>query len=151
MGVIDLGKRISAIEKELEGGAGGEVIDQLEAAVTALEEAAVPTKTAVTTLLNGCTAYADAGGVYYETMGSLVHVHLSVYDANGVSKSVKVFELPEGVRPATQIEVIGGGDETFANATKQARLKISPDGSVYKFSNGAYGIGDLFFMITPTT
>jgi len=151
MGVIDLGKRVSAIEKELEGGAGGEVIDQLEAAVTALEENATPARTVVTELTNG-TAYDDFGGVFYEKLGNLVHVHVSVSGVTTNTNTV-IFTMPEELRPTgATCSAVGVSQQYFSDSLTLCKGRVSAsDGNVSVLSNGTYAIIEFYYIIVPTT
>lgn len=151
MGVIDLNNRVAAIEKELEGGAGGEVIDQLEAAVTALEEAAIPIRTVVSELTNG-TAYDDFGGVYYETLGNLVHVHVAVSGLT-TNTSAVIFTVPEELAPVGSASTaVGVSQQYFGDSLTLCKGRVSAsDRNVSVYSNGTYAIIEFYYMIGHET
>ena len=196
MGVIDLDARVKKLE---EGGGGADpgVIDQLESAVTALEEtvngdgdtdlglvgdvatleetiygdgdtdlglvgdlAALtevvnagvkPVRTPVTTLTSG-SPYDAYGGVYYEQLGNLIHVHVA---ASGVSSSnvSTIFTLPEAIRPITGDAVVASGWSFmyFGDSNTPCKGEIKSDGIVSVKSGGTYAIIDFFYMIGQST
>lgn len=146
MGVIDLDARVKKLEQD---GTGGAVIDQLEAAVTALEEAAVPSKTDVTELDHGEIADSTTGGVYYEVMGNLVHVHVAALSFTANTRTT-AFVLPEAIRPvtpifnavyATQIDSNKYPGFVIIGANGNVDV-ITPTGSVF---------ADITYLLTPAT
>ena len=146
MGVIDLDARVKKLEQ---GGAGSAEIDQIEAAVTALEEASVPVKTTVDSLDAGTPGDATTGGVYYEVMGNLVHVHMA---ASGFTANTRTtsFTLPEAVRPASPIFNAGYSGITDGNKFP-AYLIIKTDGSVDVLSPTQHIYCDVVFLLTPAS
>lgn len=174
MGVIDLDARVKKLEAD--SGSSAE-IDQIEAAVTALENtvsgngtttfglegdvaalqaAAVPERTEVTDLPTGISAYSDYGGVFYETLGNLVHVHVAVSGLTAFTGTT-IITLPEAVRPEygdTPI-AFGTGSATFGETGAFVLCKAlsSPiNGNVIVNSAGTYAIVDLWYTIGhPTT
>lgn len=193
MGVIDLDKRVKKLEAGGGGGADPGVIDQLEAAVTDLEETingdgetdlglvgdvaaleetvngdgetsfglvgdvaalktgGTPVRTAVTTLTSG-SVYSAYGGVYYERLGNLIHVHVA---ASGVSSSnvSAIFTLPEAIRPATGDAVVASGWSFmyFGDSNTPCKGEIKSDGVVSVKSGGTYAIIEFYYMIGQST
>ena len=170
MGVIDLDARVKKLEAD---GAGGAVIDQLEAAVTDLEEtingdgetdfglvgdvaaletAAVPQKTVITSLTGG-TLMGHSGDVYYEVLGNLVHIHAAVKELTA-NTATTLFALPEALRPSNITIGAVNGKEYLSSGLAFGVLTASDSGNVTVLSPGAYAVGDVFYMInsvTPTT
>lgn len=172
MGVIDLDARVKKLEQG--GGSGGAVIDQIEADLTALEEqingdgetdlglagdvaelqaAAVPVKTEVTTLSTGTPiTIGAAGGVYYEVLGNLVHVHAAVSGLTAATHNV-ITTLPADIRPATNIYFMA---PSAVSTGIFAQVMIGADGTVdiYPMTGGTEALFDGCYLInaeTPTT
>lgn len=148
MGVIDLDKRVKKLEQDETGGAE---LDQLEAAVTALEENATPERTVVTNLTNG-TAYDDFGGVFYEKLGNLVHVHVSVSGVTTNTNTV-IFTMPEALRPTgATCSAVGVSQQYFSDSLTLCKGRVSAsDGNVSVLSNGTYAIIEFYYILVPTT
>lgn len=153
MGVIDLDARVKKLEQGGGGGVDPTVIDQLEAAVTDLEEAAVPVKTEVTTLSTGTPiTTGTVGGVYYEVMGNLVHVHAAVSGLTAATHNV-ITTLPADIRPATNIYSMS---PSAVSTGVFAQAMIGADGTVdiYPMTGGTEALVDVCYLInaeTPTT
>ena len=169
MGVIDLDARVKKLE---EGGASGAILDQLAAEVTALDEqingngetdlglagdvaelsaGAIPTRTEVTTLTTG-DPIAASGGVFYEVLGNLVHIHVAAaIGAGGINTVKPVFTMPEGLRPDTLIAVAGSGDNNLGNAAMTARFILETSDVLSTISNTGNSFGELYYMLNAVT
>lgn len=166
MGVIDLDARVKKLEQDAGSGA---VIDQLEAAVTALEEqingdgetdlGLAGDVTALETAVNnlafthvpvtptGGVADAGAGGVYYDYNSNMVHVHIAVTDLT-VHTATVIFSIPAAFRPVTRIYADGIG----SNLETTSHLYVSEtDGSVSINSDGTSAYADFCYPLISTT
>ena len=150
MGVIDLDARVKKLEQD--SGSSAE-IDQIEADLTSLENAVsgycIPVKTEVTQLDAGTPEAVSAGGVYYEVMGNLVHIHMT---AGGFTVDTRTtsFTLPESVRPASPIFAVGYAGTADSNKLP-AYLIVKADGSVDVLSPTGYIYCDAVFLLTPAS
>lgn len=153
MGVIDLNARVTALEKNA---GNSQEIDQIEADLTALEGTVealeTPEKTAVTEIATGLTISESAGGVYYEVLGKLVHVHLA---AEGFTSNTRTtaFTIPSAVRPDTAIFASGyAGPGTGSNKYPSFMI-ITTDGNVDIITPTASSFIDAVYVLpapTPT-
>ena len=156
MGVIDLDARV----KKLEQDAGGAVIDQLEAAVTALEEtingdgetdlglvgdvAALQTTTRIELpIASPYENESDSGNSCVLCCGNVVTVHISIKGLTA-NTSATITTIPETLRPSTYVYQLGvSGDlTTYATAT------INPTtGAVLVESKGTQAHFDLTYCL----
>ena len=142
MGVIDLNARVRALEK-LDRGYYPETIDQIESAITALENAVTgeggladdveTLQTAVASLQDGekwqrvyfnqvlendVTANTSLGSTYFEYSDNIVHMHIGV-DNVPANTLTQIFTIPDAYsayRPAKVIFATGwGGASTDYN------------------------------------
>lgn len=90
MGVIDLNARVAALEQN---GAGGEELDQLEAAVTAIENGLTVTTTDVT---EDCT-FGDLseGYVVIQTYGKIATAVLFAENSTAASITQSIYSIPD--------------------------------------------------------
>lgn len=174
MGVIDLDARVKKLE---EGGAGGAVIDQLESAVTALEETVngngttdlglvgdvSDLETAVSAietasvadrhtieLESGFTEQTANGGCFYETIGNIVHIHIAV-DGFTSGTAATLSTLPEAVRPDIPI-YFRGNTAGYVETSKVASGKVLADGKIDIFPyNGTSCNADFVYFIPAPT
>lgn len=150
MGVIDLNARLTALEKKVDDG-GGEVIDQIEAAVTSLEsdvsdlqDAVTPVRTTVTELANG-TLDTTNGGVYYEKIGYTVHMHVAVTGLTRQSVT-ELFTLPETLKPECPIRAIGSAAAELDGNYAFIAISAS-NGKAYAFTNDTACIGEVWYTL----
>lgn len=96
MGVIDLNARVTALEQN---GAGGEELDQLEAAVTAIENELTVTSADITDDLETLPEDVEASCIL-QTYGKIVLMSIWTQNTgdNAVT-NVKFYEIPESIRP----------------------------------------------------
>ena len=125
MGVIDLDARVKKLESGESGGVDPTVIDQLEAAVTALEAAAVPVKTPITLAENcGYTPITGGdGGCFYCVIGNIVYLNISCDISVTPTALTQIGTLPEEIRPTTNLYLVGFGKDF----EKYSRLVISAE------------------------
>lgn len=96
MGVIDLNARVTALEQN---GAGGEELDQLEAAVTAIENDLTVTTTDITADLETLPEDVEASALL-QTYGKIVLLSVRAQNAGASAASnFKLYEIPESIQP----------------------------------------------------
>lgn len=151
MGVIDLDARVKKLEQG-GGGADPTVIDQLEAAVTALEEAAIPQKTAIE-LNEGIISDTVNGGAYFCLLGNLIYIHIAVKGLTTTATAIGT--LPESARPENHCYCPGLGQAlsntagmsiNATNGTITVATTGTPDGS-----NGISAKFDIVYTINTET
>lgn len=106
MGVIDLDARVKKLEQE---GTGGAVIDQLESAVTAIENELTVTVTDITEDLETLPEGATVTLACIQTYGSIVLFTLEI-DNPGQGSNQEIYKLPANLCPYDPSTAIFYGD-----------------------------------------
>ena len=178
MGVIDLDARVKKLEQDAGGGA---VIDQLEAAVTDLEETvngdgdtdlglagdveqlqtdvttlqqSIPgpaVKTAVTTGITHGAADSETGGIYYTVSGSIVHLHVGAGSLTADDSFQTLITLPAAVRPSSILRTMS---YATPGAQNYAYCQVQATGEVQyllAYGSATNAVFDLCWVLVPTT
>lgn len=164
MGVVDLNARLTALEKTVADDPTGTVIDQLEAAVTDLEEtvngdgetdlglvgdvAALQTATAVTKAdLTPETGSAGTGGCFYVVCGNLVYIHLNLTGLTSGTTYNRIADVPEAIYPAATVVALGTGAEPSTDVARA--IVSSTNGRITVVSSTTTAIVDIMYLIPP--
>ena len=99
MGVIDLNARVSALEKN--DTSSGAELDQLEAAVTAIENQLTVTVTDISEDLETLSSGLTVTFAYMETYGSLCSVTFGVENEGAQAEEVPLYQIPADKIPYT--------------------------------------------------
>lgn len=147
MGVIDLDARVKKLEQE---GTGGAVIDQLEAAVTAIENELTVTVTDVTDdittdpeiIFEGVTCELAV----LEKYGAVVHFHAEFTASVGnTGIDGQVYTISETMRPRYNLSALSGSIEASAQG-------VYFNGGVYityQFADAGTAYTDLYWIANP--
>lgn len=98
MGVIDLDKRVKKLEQD---GAGGAELDQLEAAVTAIENELTVTVTDISGDLETLPEGVTADFAYFETYGKVCSVTFGLDNGGSSVSGLQVYKIPADKIPYT--------------------------------------------------
>lgn len=98
MGVIDLDKRVRKLEQE---GTGGAVVDQLEAAVTAIENELTVTSTDISGDLETLPEGVTVDFAHLETYGKVCSVTFGFDNSGSAVSGLPVFKIPADKMPYT--------------------------------------------------
>lgn len=141
MGVIDLNARVTELEKY-----SGEQIDDLEAAVTALENlnsySHVPMDEELPEGIASMTEHYP--GCYYEIVGRLVHVAVNV-EGLTATLATELFTLPEEIRATYTTWGCGVGGASGKFST----ISTGNSGKVMITSEDTKAHADLFYVLVP--
>lgn len=169
MGVIDLDARVKKLEAGESG--GGEILDQLAAEVTALDEQingdgetdlglagdVTELKTALTVTketINPTTGTAGTGGCFYETYGQLVHIHLNLTELTTTTTPSSpvynnIYTLPDELTPPSTV-VAFGGEATDPGAGTVRGIASASNNRVTVVTTGTTALVDIFYLL-PTS
>ena len=99
MGIIDLSARVRALEKN--DTSSGAELDQLEAAVTAIENQLTVTVTDISDDLETLPSGMTVTFAYMETYGSLCSVTFGVENEGDANEEVPLYQIPADKLPYT--------------------------------------------------
>lgn len=142
MGVIDLDKRVRKLEQD---GAGGAVVDQLEAAVTAIENELTVTVTDVTDdIVNPEGVTCNLATL--ETYGKIVHFHAEfVAESGNTGIEDTVYTVPETLRPRYNHSVVQVfGDSAATNGYNDGGIYVE-----YQFTEPGTVYADSYWIANP--
>lgn len=137
MGVIDLDARVKKLEQE---GTGGAVIDQLESAVTAIENELTVTVTDITDDLETLPEGVTVEFAYLETYGKLCSVTFSADSANPID-DVPLYKIPADKMPYTPF--------SMTNSDGGAFILEGEDGYYVACTIGAGLIASVQWIVNP--
>lgn len=110
MGVIDLDKRVRKLEQD---GAGGAELDQLEAAVTAIENELTVTVTDISGDLETLPEGMTVDFAYFEKYGKICSVTFSVSNEGPHAEELPLYKIPVDKVPYTQFSYAANADGAF--------------------------------------
>lgn len=136
MGVIDLYARVKKLEQDTTG--SGEVIDQLESAVTVIENELTVTTTEVS---DDCT-FGDLsdGAVVIQTYGKIAMLVLSAENSTAAPITQSIYTIPDEIAFSTYPFI---GDPTAVGVVDGAIILTVPAGESVTAT--------LFWIIDPPT
>lgn len=147
MGVIDLDARIKKLEQE---GTGGAVIDQLESAVTAIENELTVTVTDVTDNITTDPEIISEGVTctlaVLEKYGAIVHFHAEfAADGGNIGIEGVIYTIPEELRARYSI----GAISVSGGASVTCDYEDGEIYAEYSFTGGGFAYADVYWIANP--
>ena len=134
MGVIDLDKRIKKLEQE---GAGGAVIDQLESAVTAIENELTVTVTDITDDLETLPEGVTVSVASLQTYGKICMLSFAAANSGTKVDGSRMYTIPAELVPYNSLSYITSNlDEIWIEQDSEtgsyyAMFAVAASGEIY--------------------